>query len=736
MFFQLYDVWKLQGSNNERYTWCERNVKSRLDYCFLSQNDIWTVLEYDVKSIISSTSMHRLSDHKAVVIQIEFLTNKLGPGYWKLNTEYLNDTNYIGIVKADIKKTYLRYKQCNSYRLIWEMIKIHIRQISIEYAKTKTQKRYNRQKYIEQKLEDLSVCNKNEYERLKLENELHEIYEFKVRGAQIRSRATWIEQGERSTKYFFKLENKHQVDNTIYKLSDGENMIYDENRLLEHINKFYENLYSSQYPNTDEVKSYIENINVPNILSEKEKEDCDSVINVTELENAVKNMKNNKAPGLDGLPVEFYKIFWTDLKSHLFNAIKESYKCKELCHSMRTAVLSLLFKKGEKHNLANYRPISLCNTDYKILAFSLANRLQKVLPYIINSDQTGYIKNRYIGNNIRLIYDILEYSTKYKKDGALIFLDFAKAFDSLEWKFMFNALKRFNFGKYFIDWIKTLYANPLFTVKNNGWLSSKISMKRGIRQGCPLSGLLFIISVELLAERLRNNTYILGFQFGNTHIKLSQYADDSTLMLSSYQSIENALDEIQNFGKYAGLKLNIHKTQGMLLGNLKYETVKNININWTEQPIKCLGIWFGRSSLVSEYNWDKKLKTMEDKIQIWKQRNLTLFGKVLIIKSMVLSNITLQASVLPIPDTIEKKLNRLIFNYLWSSNEKIKRTVVIRTLNEGGLNVTDIESWFLSLKTAWIPRLYNSGHKWTCIFNYYLSKNGLNTHWLLATNFY
>ena len=126
---------------------------------------------------------------------------------------------------------------------------------------------------------------------------------------------------------------------------------------------------------------------------------------------------------------------------------------------------------------------------------------------------------------------------------------------------------------------------------------------------------------------------------------------------------------------------------------------------------------------------------MEDKIQIWKQRNLTLFGKVLIIKSMVLSNITLQASVLPIPDTIEKKLNRLIFNYLWSSNEKIKRTVVIRTLNEGGLNVTDIESWFLSLKTAWIPRLYNSGHKWTCIFKYYLSKNGLNTHWLLATNF-
>ena len=110
--------------------------------------------------MVSVTSNHRLSDHKAVVIQIGFLINKGGPGYWKLNTEYLNDTKCIEIVKADIRKAYLRYKQCNSYRLIWKMIKIHIRQISIEYANTKTEKRYNRQKYIEQKLKDISVCKK------------------------------------------------------------------------------------------------------------------------------------------------------------------------------------------------------------------------------------------------------------------------------------------------------------------------------------------------------------------------------------------------------------------------------------------------------------------------------------------------------------------------------------------------------------------------------------------------
>jgi hypothetical protein len=169
----------------------------------------------------------------------------------------------------------------------------------------------------------------------------------------------------------------------------------------------------------------------------------------------------------------------------------------ELSSSARHAIISLIYKKGDKKQLTNYRPISLTNTDYKIIAFVLAKRLQKVICSIINNDQSAYMKGRFIGNNIRLVLDIFDFCDLENKGGALIMLDYQKAFDTVEWNFLYHTLLKFNLGKDFIRWVKILYENPTFSVKNNGWISKKVKMSRGVRQGCPLSALLFIIVVEV-----------------------------------------------------------------------------------------------------------------------------------------------------------------------------------------------------------------------------------------------
>ncbi len=153
---------------------------------------------------------------------------------------------------------------------------------------------------------------------------------------------------------------------------------------------------------------------------------------------------------------------------------------------MRKAILALLFKKGDDTLLKNYRPISLLNYDYKIICFVLANRLQKVLKSIIHEDQTGYLKNRYIGTNAMLIEDYFDHCEIFNIPGILLFLDFEKAFDSLEWGFMVSVLEQFNFGEGFIKWVKILYNKPILSIKNNGWLSRDIKLGRGVRQGCPL----------------------------------------------------------------------------------------------------------------------------------------------------------------------------------------------------------------------------------------------------------
>ena len=137
------------------------------------------------------------------------------------------------------------------------------------------------------------------------------------------------------------------------------------------------------------------------------------------------------------------------------------------------------------------------------MAFVLANRLHKILNKIISTDQTGFIRERFIGQNIRLIQDIIHNSKLHHNAGMILFLDFEKAFDSIEWDFIFLALERMNFGENFINWIKSLYSNPTASIKNNGWKSRNFDIYRGVKQGCPLSALLFTISVEMLSSRIK-----------------------------------------------------------------------------------------------------------------------------------------------------------------------------------------------------------------------------------------
>ena len=183
-------------------------------------------------------------------------------------------------------------------------------------------------------------------------------------------------------------------------------------------------------------------------------------------------------------------------------------------------------------------------------------RLKKVLPNIINNAQTGYLPGRFIGENIRLISDILHYTADQNLEGIALFIDFEKAFDSLEWEYLDKALDAFNFGLDFKVWIRTLYNNISSCTINNGYASKPFTLKRGVRQGCPLSGLLFILAAEVLSCAIRSRSDIRGILVANKEIKLSQYADDTTAFCKDEASLEKLLEVLNLFEECSGLKLN------------------------------------------------------------------------------------------------------------------------------------------------------------------------------------
>ena len=180
-------------------------------------------------------------------------------------------------------------------------------------------------------------------------------------------------------------------------------------------------------------------------LSEVEKLLCEGILTEEECLETLKTFSTNKTPGDDGISFGFYQTFWNRIKTPLVNYFNSAFELGELSPSQRQAVITLIDKGKERTLIKNWRPISLLNTDYKIASKSIANRFKHLLPKLIHHNQTGFIENRNIQENLRVISDIFYYTKEYNIPGFMISLDFQKAFDSLEHNFLDVTLKKFNF---------------------------------------------------------------------------------------------------------------------------------------------------------------------------------------------------------------------------------------------------------------------------------------------------
>lgn len=192
---------------------------------------------------------------------------------------------------------------------------------------------------------------------------------------------------------------------------------------------------------------FLQTLNTPK-LSEEHVILCEKDKTENDLDNAIKNMQNNKSPGNDGLTKEFYQIFWDEINGTFITSIKEAKEKKELSISQRQAIIKLIEKKDrDKQLIKNWRPISLLNVDLKISSKALSEKLKEVLPSLISSQQTAYVKNRYIGESGRLISDIIKICESKNLEGYLVTMDIEKAFDSLDHAFLISALKNMDLVK-------------------------------------------------------------------------------------------------------------------------------------------------------------------------------------------------------------------------------------------------------------------------------------------------
>jgi len=699
--YDLIDIWRLRNRNKRRYTWRQKSprVHCRLDY-FLISNHISDFICSN--QILSSV----LSDHSPVEISLKFLdTPKLGSGHWKLNVSLLNDEGYVKLVREHINKWKEQYnlENCN---LKWELIKYETKKLSIEYSKKRRKEQNNKKKELEEELDYLenqefenkeSIFNRIEI----IKEELKLIYNKEAQGAIIRSRTQWVEEGEKSTAYFFNLEKSNAIKKNIRKIKDNNKEISDQESILIYIENYYKNLYKN-----DAIETNSNLFNQPEIvkLDDNDQGKCDGLISIEECTLVLDKFSKNKTPGNDGLPIEFYREFWDDVGETMIDSFNYSFEHELLSTSQRQSIITLLEKPGkDRLFLKNWRPISLLNVDYKILTKCLSQRIQKVIPKLVDNSQTGFIKGRSIFDNLRTILDILEETDLNDKSGCLISIDFEKAFDSLSWEYLFKVLKTFNFGSEFVKWIQICYTDISSCVVNYKQASPYFKIEKGVRQGDPLSPYLFILATEIMSIYIRNNENIRGLMYGNSEIKLVAYADDTTIFVKDQNDAKHIFSFLNKFEKYSGLKMNKHKTEAMWLGISKNSTYKPLGIKWSS-VIKILGVFISYDkNIMYKYNFDNKMQKIKNSLNIWKKRDLTIYGKTLIIKTFALSQILHISTVLHVPDEIVKAIKTMVFTFLWQGKtHKVKQNVVIQDYQFGGCKMLDIDETLKVQKLKWI----------------------------------
>lgn len=744
--FNIVDIWRRKNPQKRRFTWRRKQpmVKSRLDYWLVSEQITDYVEKADIVSFIGT-------DHSAILLKLKsFSGNSRGRGLWRMNTSILDEQPYVeGIIEN--KTNWLEeITDVQDARQQWEWLKYRIRQFSMEYSKIKAKKLKTTETDLEQKLNQLlndqdqetDIASETELENqiLNIKTKLEEIADYKTRGLMLRSQATWHEKGEKSTKYFLQLESRNRIRKSVKKLQreDGT-MTTDSDEILNMQAKFYENLYCARQPETEEaMHNYLAEIDTPK-LTANEKDECEGLLTFEECYAIIKTFKNNKAPGNDGIPIEFYKKFFSIFGQIMVRSFNESFEHGELTTSQRQAVISLLDKGKDRTLLKNWRPISLLNTDYKIATKAIANRFIKFLPKLIDPNQVGYIKGRNITDNIRTTIDIINYLKDKEQPGVIINIDFEKAFDSVNWNFMLSTLEKFNFGPSLIKWIKTFYTNIFSCITNSGFTSKYFQIARGVRQGDPLSPYLFILMVEIMSNKIRQDKTINGIKLNDTtEIKLLQYADDTNGLLTNLKSAKHFLRVVKEFGTFSGLNLNVDKTEGMWLGSNRTNQGTPLGIAWPDRPLKILGVYVSyNKDACYMLNFENRINKAKRIIDLWSMRNLTIFGRIQIIKTFIQSQFLFVSSVLETPDKAMKQINSLIFKFVWKNKkERLKRSIIINSIRNGGLQVPDFETMVNTSKIKWIRKLASGVEMPSkIIIQKYLQKYGVDVDVLLYSNF-
>lgn len=303
----------------------------------------------------------------------------------------------------------------------------------------------------------------------------------------------------------------------------------------------------------------------PNRLAVEQRAFCEQLLTLRDLKEAVFSMAEDKSPGCDGFLCEFHKHLWEHIGPDLHKVYLESYHSKSLGAIINKGNIKFIPKAGDPEDICIWRPITLLNVSYKIITMAISHKIRHLLPSIVRPEKNGFIKSRYILDNIIVVWEGMEWARKSKQPAIFLEIDFVKAYDRIAWPFILAMLQDLGFGPKFLQSMEILFgdANACITISNSQ--SGAFGIFHSIRQGFPLAPSLYVLVVEgfgyLLAHSISSRLVRgISLQESSSQLVNGHFVDDSFLtLLEDQENINNALNYLDTFCQASGSAIQWHK---------------------------------------------------------------------------------------------------------------------------------------------------------------------------------
>jgi hypothetical protein len=533
-----------------------------------------------------------------------------------------------------------------------------------------------------------------------------------------KSRILWLKEGDKCTKYFHSMANSRRRYNSIDSLMINGILSTNQVEISEHIVKFYQKLFSEQC----RWRIRVDDLEFDQIL-EQEAGWLEREFDEAEVRKVVFAMNGDKAPGPDGFSIAFFQACWDIVKEDIMKIFSGFHTEGKFEASLNSTFISLIPKIPGASEMKDFRPISLVGGIYKIIAKVLANRLKGVLEKVISKTQSAFIEGRQILDPILIANETLDCRLRSKEPGILCKLDVEKAYDHVNWDFLLYMLKRCGFGAKWCSWISYCISSARFSVLVNGSPEGFFDSSRGLRQGDPLSPLLFVFVMEALSRMLSagiNDGLLEGFKVGNEFVSHLLFADDTLIFCNaSPDQLAHLRGILLLFEAASGLKVNLAKSVMIPVGNVQQVDylASILGCEVASLPFEYLGLPLGAPNSAIHI-WDGVLEKMDRHLAGWKQPLLSKGGRVTLIKSTLANIPTYYMSLFKIPVSVANRIEKLQRDFLWGGvgddfkYHLVKWSKVCSPISKGGLGIRKLVDFNRALLGKWLWRYGHEREAW------------------------